>query len=483
MTPDSPVHIREGGTPSRCILLLAGLLLLAGCATSGSRHSSDAHRTVPHKWAEEREELLVDDDGGGFGFWNGKKDDFQLLQQSAGLEKDVWHEAGEELEADAARRLWESLIQTPTTLRNFGPKRALFLLLRQVLMENEDVPYAELMRRLRAFRPLVAMRPDGYLVTLLTGEPLQSMGKVKVREGRLMVGSFEVGTFYRNKGGVFYPVDDALKQSDWRSLGELGLERDWLNAALDGSEDVLVEVVLALDQLLTDPVRSLRDLTQLPAALAALIASSPEYFARYATLPLQEQIQEAGRLSTHLLMLFGSAGGTATRIGTAGTRLPVLSLTAEGALAIEQVAVPVGTSSMVLGAGAGAVYVLSSAAKPPDDNSAAAPARSSTQSFGGLSRASEFGVRPQNELRQAIQGSGLQAHHLIEQRFAAVMGEDARQKLCVAVTPAEHQAFTNAWRAAIPYGEGTANVTKEMIMREAARIYADYPAILQALGL
>jgi hypothetical protein len=30
---------------------------------------------------------------------------------------------------------------------------------------------------------------------------------------------------------------------------------------------------------------------------------------------------------------------------------------------------------------------------------------------------------------------------------------------------------------------GTANVTKEMVMREAARIYADYPAILQALGL
>jgi hypothetical protein len=39
----------------------------------------------------------------------------------------------------------------------------------------------------------------------------------------------------------------------------------------------------------------------------------------------------------HLLMLFGSSAGTATRIGTTGTRLPVLSLTADGALAIERV--------------------------------------------------------------------------------------------------------------------------------------------------
>ncbi len=424
------------------------------------------------------------DDGGGFGIWGEKQDDFQLLQQSAGLERDVWHEAGKELQPDGARALHEDLTRTPTTLRNFGPKRALFFLLGQVLTAEQGVPYTELVNRLRSFRPLVAMRPDGYLVTLLTGEPLQRMGRVEVREGRLMAGSFEVGAFYRNKSGVFYPVDGALKQSDWRPLGELGLERDWLNAALDGSADALIEVVLALEHFVTDPVRSLRELQQLPSAVAALIASSPGYFARYSTLPLREQIQEAGRLSTHLLMLFGSAAGTATRVGTAGTRLPVLSLTAEGVLAIEQVSVPTGTASIVLGAGAGAVYVLSSTAEPPSGRSSTLAAPSaSPQSLGGLSRASEFGIRPQSELRQALQGSGLQAHHLIEQRFAAVMGQDARRKLCVAVTPAEHQAFTNAWRAAIPYGEGTANVTKEMIMREAARIYADYPAILQALGL
>jgi hypothetical protein len=82
---------------------------------------------------------------------------------------------------------------------------------------------------------------------------------------------------------------------------------------------------------------------------------------------LQEQIREAARLPTHLLMLYGSAAGTATRIGTAGARLPVLSLTAEGALAIEQVAVPVGATVAALGTSAGAVYVLMEPGRAPDE--------------------------------------------------------------------------------------------------------------------
>ena len=49
------------------------------------------------------------------------------------------------------------------------------------------------------------------------------------------------------------------------------------------------------------------------------------------------------------------------------------------------------------------------------------------------------------------------------------------------MTPAEHQAFTNAWRQAFPYGAGTPE--REAVLKEAARVYANYPAILEALGL
>ncbi|HYI00733.1 hypothetical protein [Hyalangium sp.] len=323
-------------------------------------------------------------DGGGGGFW-AERDDFQLLQQSAGLEEDSWHEAGEELETEDAQALWEALARTGTTLQSFGPGRSLAFVLRQVRTQDEDVPYAELLQRLRPFRFLVVMRPDGYLVSALTGRPLQRMwkGRVELRGGRLMVGTFEVGAFYRDKGGVFYTVDDSLSQPG-AMVGELGLERDWFNAALDGGGDALGEMAQALAHFVNDPIRSLEGLEQLPSAVAALIASSPDYFARYSALPVQEQIREAARLATHLMMLYGSAAGTATRIGTAGTKLPVLSLSAEGALAIEQVAVPVGATAAAVGTGAGAVYVLMESTKDPGEGGGAQASGTAKGAGGGF---------------------------------------------------------------------------------------------------
>ena len=64
------------------------------------------------------------------------------------------------------------------------------------------------------------------------------------------------------------------------------------------------------------------------------------------------------------------------------------------------------------------------------------------------------------------------------------MGQSARQMLSIAVTPAEHQAFTNMWRALIPYGpSGTGVATREMVMGAARQVYASHPEILEALGL
>lgn len=106
--------------------------------------------------------------------------------------------------------------------------------------------------------------------------------------------------------------------------------------------------------------------------------------------------------------------------------------------------------------------------------------------FGQLSRAAEFGIKPYGTLQKSLKGTGLQAHHLIEQRFAALMGQKKSKMLSVAVTHgrgSEHQLFTNAWRKLIPWGEGTANATKEQVLRAAKLIYADFPHILKALGL
>ncbi|WP_224367594.1 hypothetical protein [Hyalangium versicolor] len=337
---------------------------MAGCATSpqGLRPSSIQREAPSPELAE---------GSGGSGFWE-KRDDFQLLQQAAGLNEDSKHQEGEELKADSAQALWKALARTPTTLQNFGPRRCLVSVLRQVLARDNVTSYPELLQQFRPFRSLAVMRPDGYLVSALAGTPFQRMGHVQLREGRLMAGAFEVGAFYRDRGGVFYAVDKVLLQPG-AMVGELGLERDWLSAALDGSEEALVEVGRSLAQLITSPVRSIQGVKQLPSAVAALIVSSPAYFAHYSALPLQEQIREAARISMHLLLLYGSASGTATRLGMTGTTLPMLSLTAEGTLALERVAIPISATGTALGTGVGAVYVLMESTKPPgQDNPASA---------------------------------------------------------------------------------------------------------------
>jgi len=86
------------------------------------------------------------------------------------------------------------------------------------------------------------------------------------------------------------------------------------------------------------------------------------------------------------------------------------------------------------------------------------------------------------ELRKLAQGAGLQVHHLLEKRFAPALDQRSRQMLAIVLTKEEHQAFTNAWRAAISYGVGTASATSQHVHDAAKQIYVNNPSILKALG-
>jgi hypothetical protein len=97
-----------------------------------------------------------------------------------------------------------------------------------------------------------------------------------------------------------------------------------------------------------------------------------------------------------------------------------------------------------------------------------------------FSRASEFGIRSYNNLRGMTRGTGLHAHHIIEQRFAARLGLDVGQMQSVALTPGEHQIFTNAWRSQIGLGTDYMLLTVDDIWSAAQQVYADYPELLEA---
>jgi hypothetical protein len=297
-------------------------------------------------------------EGSAGGFPEPAEDPFQVVQQASGLAEEARHPAGAALYVGQARELLGRLARTPITARSFAPRRVLCWLLREVLEGGERVEYAELKWRTERFWLLVLVRPDGYLVTALTGTPLQRLGALELKGGEWKVSGLTVGDFYFSRAGVFYPVTEALRRAEGPPLAELGLGRDPVNAALDGAQDALAEMAVALAESILHPIRSLEDLAQLPATVAYLIASSPEYFARYGDMSREDQIREAARLSTHLLMLGRGAQATVGGMGGLGARLQGLSLTARGELVLGGAVVVEGTAATALAVDLGALSIL-----------------------------------------------------------------------------------------------------------------------------
>ena len=354
------------------LLAMLAMLLLGGCATGHPRASLTRGFGL-----HSRPTPLHDDSGPGQpaatsaleevagtagGFPEQTADPFQVVQEACGLEEEARHPAGAALYQQQARHLLGRLAKTPVTQRSFAPRRALFWLLREVLEGGERVEYADLKWRAERFGTVVLVRPDGYLMAALDGTPLQRQGPLELVEGEWRVGRLVVGGFYFSHGGVFYPVTEALRRAESPPLGELGLGRDPLNAALDGAQDAMAEMTLALAHSIRHPIRTLEDLGQLPTTVAHLLASSPEYFARYGAMSREDQIREAARLSTHVLMLLGGARATVGRVGGLGAELPVLSLTAEGELVLGGAGVSVGTVATV-GMDLGVLSILHMAAR------------------------------------------------------------------------------------------------------------------------
>ncbi len=284
-------------------------------------------------------------------------DDFQVLLRHSGLPQSVHLAPGQPLTPEKAQALWRGLVDSPATLRTFAPRTTLARLFREASATSQPLPYTELLTRTARFRPLVVARPDGYCVVALTGTPISWLGQPSLQQGELYVQRMRVGAFHFDGGGVYFPVDEALRKQESSPVGERALGRDPATAALLGTEDALEEMARGLATLLTHPIRTLDGLAHLPSSVAGLISNSPEYFARYGAMNLEDQIREASRLTTHLLTLQGGAATVGPRLASA-TKMPVLTLSARGTLAVHEVAVPAGAMTTVVGAGAAPVSIV-----------------------------------------------------------------------------------------------------------------------------
>lgn len=314
-------------------------------------------------------------------------DAFEYLLLLAGLDN-VNDEPprGAPLTPQEAARVLTVLMNKPMTLGSLPPRMAACYLLREVL-EGGDVSREELLRRVERFKSVAVLRPDGYLAWTLNGRTQQKVGPVEWKEEAFRAGSFELGRFYTSNGWVFRQADAQLRPvMEGPGLAEVYDDADYISRSLDGAQEAYVDLYHAMGQLLSHPSDSIASLRHLPAGVAALIASSPEYLERFRYMTRGEQVKAVSKLTTNLILTLGTAGGTASTLtrtlGGLEVTMPVLSLSAEGLLAVRTVAVSAGTVTTTLEVGVGTVSILYMASR--DDQ---APGGESKNPYVGLTRA------------------------------------------------------------------------------------------------
>jgi hypothetical protein len=292
-----------------------------------------------------------------------REDAWEQLLTAAGLaQSDERPLPGSPLTATQAERLLRVLLNKPLTRGTFPARMAVGHVLRQAL-ERGELSRKELRRWGQRFGRVAVLRPDGYLAWVRDGRTQQkAFSGVQWREGAFRAGPFELGRFYVSNGFVFRLADANLEPVEGPVLVEVYDDADYLSRSLDGAEAAVVAMALAVGQLLTHPVDSLGALQNLPAGVAELIASSPEYLERFRYMTRGEQVKVVAELVTTLLVTKGTASGTTRTVSGAlagaEATVPVLALSADGVLVLERVAVPVGQAARALSGGPGAALLL-----------------------------------------------------------------------------------------------------------------------------
>ena len=292
-------------------------------------------------------------------------DAFEQVLLLAGLDN-VHHLLSREapLSPEDAAALYDVLLGKPVTLPGFGPRMVASFLLREAMEEERELSREELLQRVQRFRHLAVLRPDGYLAWALSGATQQRVAPVQWKEGAFRSLGFELGRFYSGRTAAFFPVDEHLQPLRTQGpLSEVFDDADLISRVLDGAEESFVELGLAIGQIVIHPIDSAQQLKQLPQNLATLLASSPQYLERFRLMTRGEQIEALSKLTTTLYSMCAAGAGTTRTLASAGRgaellSVPALSVSAEGALVLERVAVPVGRAAAALSGGPGAVLIL-----------------------------------------------------------------------------------------------------------------------------
>lgn len=297
-------------------------------------------------------------------------DYFQGLLVRAGVPPQSLPRDERRITPDEALGLLSWLLAADVKMRDFGPWRMASHLLWEVVNGQHTVSRAEMYERMHRFASLLVLRPDGYLVLATTGQALQYVDTVRLEDGALRAEGFEVGPFYSVVQGRFlYPVDGSLtRHPDARVAGIFTPDDGTLGPAMEGAGLAVVDTVTGIVSLVLNPRESLEGLFQLPTAVRSLIENSPEYWEHFRSLPSGEQVRNVSRLLTNVLITCGTAGAGSAKVASSVGRwsklgMPVLTVSAQGTLAVSRVAVPAQALVTAVSTGTGAVLILHMAAQ------------------------------------------------------------------------------------------------------------------------
>nr|WP_254624162.1 hypothetical protein [Myxococcus sp. CA033] len=380
-------------------------------------------------------------------------DAWEKLLTDAGLEdRDERPIAGSALTSAQAARLLEALLGRDVTLGQFPARVAVGFMLREVLGAGE-VSRAELVQRVERFKHLAVLRPDGCLAWVGSGRTQQRVAPVEWRNGGFRAHGFELGRFYNGRTGVFRLLDDELREVNGFAIADVHDDADVISRTLDGAEEAFVGLALAVGKFFsTSPADNLAALREMPAAVVALLESSPEYLERFQYMTRGEQIQAVSKLVTNLIATWGTASAaTRTLQGAtlATAEVPVLSLSAQGALVMGRVAVPVGRAAAVLSGGPGAAIVLQRAGEGGSSGSTQPTDPTGVKSYSSF-----------KSFKRAMgpAGPGKEWHHIVEQTDGNVgrFGPKAihNTENLIPVEVAIHQQISALYSSIRAYSQG-----------------------------
>lgn len=194
------------------------------------------------------------------------------------------------------------------------------------VIEEGEASWDELVRRTERFRTIAVLRPDGYLAWVLDGRTQQRVGLIELRAGTLEANGFELGRFYSARQGVFRLADAEMRPVPGSPLlAEVYDDADLLGRTLDGAQEAFFALAMAIGKFLSRPVDGVIGLKDLPAGVAAMMASSPEYLEQFHLMTSGEQIQAISKLATTVIMMCAGGGAisAAARSGANGESIAI----------------------------------------------------------------------------------------------------------------------------------------------------------------